>query len=56
MEVYPNTEVSTIEGEFSITGAGGEIIFYPFEVQHGTITSLGFRINDAIHTRYIRNE
>ena len=42
-------KMSTIEGEFSITGAGGEIIFYPFEVQHGTITSLGFRINDVAY-------
>ena len=45
----PILEMSTIDGEFSITGAGGEIIFYPFEVQHGTITSLGFRINDVAY-------
>ena len=45
----PILEMSTIEGEFSISGAGGEIIFYPFEVQHGTITSLGFRIHDVAY-------
>ena len=45
----PILEMSTIKGEFSITGPGGEIIFNPFEVQHGTITSLGLRINDVAY-------
>ena len=45
----PILEMSTIEGKFSITGPGGEIIFNPFEVQHGTITSLGFRIDDVAY-------
>ncbi len=45
----PILEMSTIEGKFSITGPGGEIIFYPFEVQHGSISSLGFRINDVAY-------
>ena len=45
----PILEMSTIDGEFYITGLGGEIIFKPFEVQHGTITSLGFRVNDVAY-------
>ena len=45
----PILEMSTIEGQFSIQGEGGEIVFHPFEVKHGTITSLGFRINDVTY-------
>ena len=45
----PILEMSTIESEFSISGPGGEIVFCPFEVQHGTINSLGFRINDVAY-------
>ena len=45
----PILEMCTIEGEFSITGLGGEIVFNPIEVQHGTIKSLGFRINDVVY-------
>tara|TARA_B100000900_G_scaffold286971_1_gene246056 strand:- start:276 stop:1091 length:816 start_codon:yes stop_codon:yes gene_type:complete len=45
----PILEMSTIDGQFSIQGPGGEITFNPFDVQHGTITSLGFRINDVAY-------
>ena len=45
----PILKMSTIESQFSIQGEGGEITFNPFEVQHGTITSLGFRINDVTY-------
>ena len=45
----PILEMSTIDGQFSIQGKGGEIVFDPFEVKHGTITSLGFRINDVTY-------
>ena len=45
----PILEMSTIDGEFSIGGPGGEITFNPFEVQHGTITSLGLRIDDVTY-------
>ena len=45
----PILEMSTIEGQFSIQGEGGKIKFNPFEVKHGTITSLGFRINDVTY-------
>lgn len=33
-----------------ITGKGGSIAFLPFEVQHGPIMALGFRINDVAYT------
>ena len=45
----PILEMSTIDGQFSISGRGGKITFNPFEVQHGTITSLGLRINDVTY-------
>ena len=45
----PILEMSTIEGKFSIDGPGGKIIFNPFEVQHGTITSLGLRVEDVAY-------
>ena len=45
----PILEMSTINGQFSIGGPGGEITFNPFEVQHGTITSLGLRIDDVTY-------
>jgi phosphoribosyl 1,2-cyclic phosphate phosphodiesterase len=34
----------------SSTGAGGPISALPFEVQHGNIKALGFRINDLVYT------
>jgi phosphoribosyl 1,2-cyclic phosphate phosphodiesterase len=40
----PILKLNTIAGQFDITGAGGTIDFIPFEVNHGTITALGFRI------------
>ncbi len=45
----PILEMSTINGQFSIKGPGGKITFNPFEVQHGTITSLGLRIDDVTY-------
>ena len=45
----PILEMSTIEGQFSIDGPGGKIIFNPFEVRHGTITSLGLRVEDVAY-------
>lgn len=35
---------------FSITGAGGEITALPFEVHHGSIDALGFRIGGMAYT------
>ena len=40
----PICDLHTIRGPFSIAGAGGEIAFTPFEVEHGNIPALGFRI------------
>ncbi|MFO1130491.1 MAG: MBL fold metallo-hydrolase [Hyphomicrobiales bacterium] len=34
----------------SIEGAGGTITAMPFQVQHGTIDALGFRIGDMVYT------
>ncbi len=40
----PILDMKTITGPVRIEGAGGEIVLEPFEVQHGRIRSLGFRI------------
>ncbi len=40
----PILTMHTIDGDVTITGAGGAITFTPFEVEHGAIDALGFRI------------
>lgn len=40
----PLLDMNTIEGNVTISGAGGDITFTPFEVNHGSIDALGFRI------------
>ena len=40
----PILDLKTIHGPVTIHGAGGEITFDPFRVDHGSIESLGFRI------------
>ncbi|MEO9825999.1 MAG: MBL fold metallo-hydrolase [Paracoccaceae bacterium] len=40
----PILDMHTIDGDVTITGAGGAITFIPFKVGHGAIDSLGFRI------------
>ncbi len=40
----PICDLHTIDGEVTIDGAGGPITLTPFEVEHGTIDALGFRI------------
>lgn len=40
----PILELQTIGGPFTIDGPGGGITFRPFEVSHGSIDALGFRI------------
>ncbi len=45
----PILELNTIDGDVSIEGAGGVITLHPFEVEHGTIDSLGFRIRDLAY-------
>lgn len=40
----PILDLFTIEGAFMIEGAGGPITLHPFEIEHGTIDALGFRV------------
>lgn len=40
----PILDLHSIEGSFEITGAGGTIRLQPFEVDHGSMAALGFRI------------
>ena len=41
--------MNTIDGDVRIGGAGGEILLTPFEVNHGSIDALGFRIGDLAY-------
>ncbi|GGE57785.1 phosphoribosyl 1,2-cyclic phosphodiesterase [Actibacterium pelagium] len=45
----PILDMHTINGPFTINGAGGEITFTPFKVNHGSIDALGFRIEDLAY-------
>ncbi len=45
----PILDMHTIDGPVIITGAGGEIVFTPFEVDHGSIDALGFRVKDLAY-------
>ncbi|WP_417206951.1 MBL fold metallo-hydrolase [Antarctobacter sp.] len=45
----PILNLHTIKGPFSIDGAGGQITLTPFEVNHGSIDALGFRIADLAY-------
>ncbi len=45
----PICDLNTINGDVTIDGAGGPITFTPFEVAHGTIDALGFRIGDVAY-------
>lgn len=45
----PICNLHTIKGDVRIDGAGGPITFTPFEVDHGSIEALGFRIGDAAY-------
>ena len=40
----PICDMLTIDGPFSVEGAGGAIDLVPFRVEHGSIDALGFRI------------
>jgi len=40
----PILNLFTIDGDFMIEGAGGPITLRPFEIEHGNIDALGFRI------------
>lgn len=41
----PICDLNTISASFEITGKGGPITFEPFQVNHGSIDALGFRIH-----------
>lgn len=45
----PICELNAIDGDFTVSGAGGSITLTPFEVEHGRIDALGFRINDVAY-------
>ncbi|MBF9060355.1 MBL fold metallo-hydrolase [Rhodobacterales bacterium HKCCSP123] len=45
----PILDLNGIEGDVVIDGPGGEIRLTPFEVEHGNIDALGFRIGDVAY-------
>ncbi|BDW84628.1 MBL fold metallo-hydrolase [Roseicyclus marinus] len=45
----PILDLNAIEGDVTITGKGGAITLTPFEVEHGNIDALGFRIGDLAY-------
>jgi len=42
----PILDMHTIDGPFTIAGAGGPVTLTPFDVGHGSIDALGFRVRD----------
>lgn len=45
----PILDMHTIDGDVTISGAGGDITLSPFEVDHGAIDALGFRIKNVAY-------
>lgn len=45
----PICDLHTIRGPVTVTGEGGPIEFDPFEVDHGDIDALGFRIGKLVY-------
>lgn len=45
----PILDMNLIEGDVTITGAGGTITFSPLLVAHGGMDALGFRIGDVVY-------
>ena len=45
----PILNLHTIDGPFTVEGAGGPVTLTPFEVNHGSIDALGFRIADLAY-------
>ncbi len=45
----PILEMNDISGDVTIEGAGGSLTFAPFEVNHGGMDALGFRVNDVAY-------
>lgn len=46
----PIMDKHLIEGPVTVDGRGGEIVCEPFEVPHGDIVALGFRIGPVVYT------
>ena len=51
----PILDLHTIDGPVQIGGAGGEIDLTPFEVAHGSMDALGFRINNLAYLPDVSN-
>jgi phosphoribosyl 1,2-cyclic phosphate phosphodiesterase len=45
----PICELNAIDGDITISGEGGDITLTPFEVEHGRIDALGFRVGDVAY-------
>ncbi|SNT76122.1 MBL fold metallo-hydrolase [Paracoccus seriniphilus] len=45
----PIADLHQIDGPVTVSGAGGDITFHPFRVQHGEITALGFRVAGLVY-------
>lgn len=45
----PILDLNSIDGDVTIAGAGGPITLTPFEVEHGAIDALGFRVGDLAY-------
>jgi phosphoribosyl 1,2-cyclic phosphate phosphodiesterase len=45
----PICEMNTIDGDVTITGAGGAITLTPFNVTHGSTDALGFRVGGVAY-------
>ena len=44
----PILDMNPIAGPFVVEGAGGDIHFHPFEVDHGSMMALGFRVTGMV--------
>ena len=45
----PILKMHTIDGDLTVSGAGGDITLTPFKVSHGSIDALGFRIRNVAY-------
>jgi phosphoribosyl 1,2-cyclic phosphate phosphodiesterase len=45
----PILDLRTIDGDVTISGAGGDIVLTPLEVNHGSIDALGFRVHNVLY-------
>ena len=45
----PILDLYAIDGDVTVDGPGGPITFQPFEITHGNIDALGFRIHDVAY-------